>query len=201
MARTLALAGIIGPIAFTSLVVLQGLLQPDYSHIQLPISALAAWPAGWLQVLNFYMCGLLIIAFAYALHLTMQHSDWIAGVSLLMGGGVGLIVAGTSSWERVDGVLTEPPLHVVGAILTFSATGFGFIALSRRMRADEQWRDLATYALVTGIIILLLFIAVGFFAIEVGTPLHAWAGLLQRILCVVWFTCMIVLARRARRAD
>ena len=43
---TLALAGIIGPIWFTTFVVLQGVLLPDYSHVRLPISALAAWPTG-----------------------------------------------------------------------------------------------------------------------------------------------------------
>ena len=51
---TLALAGIIGPIWFTTFVVLQGLLLPDYSHVRLPISALAAWPTGWIQNINFY---------------------------------------------------------------------------------------------------------------------------------------------------
>jgi hypothetical protein len=35
--------------------------------------------------------------------------------------------------------------------------------------------------------------------IEEGTPFHPWVGLLQRILVVVWFTCLIVLARRVRR--
>ena len=201
MVRTLALAGIIGPIVFTALVILQGLLQPDYSHVRMPISALAAWPAGWLQVLNFYICGALTIAFAVGLHMRMQRSSGLVGVSLLVAGGVGLILAGIFSWEMVDGVPTETPAHVVGAILTFCATGLGFIAVSRRMNADEQWRDLATYALVTGVIVLLLFVTVGFFAIDDAAPLHPWAGLLQRILCAVWFTCLIVLAGRARRVD
>ena len=34
---------------------------------------------------------------------------------------------------------------------------------------------------------------------QVESPLHAWAGLLQRVLCGVWFTCLIVLALRLRR--
>ena len=42
----LAAAGVVGPIVFTVLVIAQGLLQPDYSHVALPISALAAWPSG-----------------------------------------------------------------------------------------------------------------------------------------------------------
>jgi hypothetical protein len=47
--------------------------------------------------------------------------------------------------------------------------------------------------------VLVLFVAVGFFAIEDGTPLHPWAGLIQRVLCVVWFTWLILLAVRLRR--
>ena len=42
---TLLTAGIAGPIWFTALVIVQGILQPDYSHIAMPISALAASPA------------------------------------------------------------------------------------------------------------------------------------------------------------
>ena len=67
-ARTLALAGIIGPLLFITLVVVQGFLQPEYSHVVLPISALAAWPTGWIQNLNFYVAGALMMAFAYGLH-------------------------------------------------------------------------------------------------------------------------------------
>jgi hypothetical protein len=39
---------------------------------------------------------------------------------------------------------------------------------------------------------------VGFFAIDEGAPLHPWAGLIQRILCAVWFAWLIVLAVRLR---
>ena len=39
----LAIAGIAGPILFTALVIVQGLIQLDYSHVALPISALAAF--------------------------------------------------------------------------------------------------------------------------------------------------------------
>ena len=62
-ARALALAGIVGPIWFTLLVVLQGFLQPDYSHVRSPISALGAWPTGWIQNLNFDVTGALGMAF------------------------------------------------------------------------------------------------------------------------------------------
>jgi hypothetical protein len=67
------------------------------------------------------------------------------------------------------------------------------------MSADDQWRDLSTYTMATGIAMLVLFLALGFFAIGDGTPLHPWAGLLQRVLCAGWFTLLLVLTIRLRR--
>lgn len=197
--RTIALAGIVGPIWFTTLVVLQGLLLPDYSHVRLPVSALAAWPTGWIQNMNFLVTGALLIAFALALHNGVQPTRrGGTGVALLVLGGLGVVWAGIFPWTMVDGVPTETAPHVIGAVMAFAATGFGFFVFSRRMSADSRWRHLATYTRLTGIAVLLLFVAVGFFAIDDGAPLHAWAGLLQRLLCAVWFACLIVLAIRLR---
>jgi len=56
----LATAGIVGPIIFT--VVVQSLLHPDPSEMALPISALAAWPGGWVQNANFLLFGVLMKA-------------------------------------------------------------------------------------------------------------------------------------------
>lgn len=190
--RTLALAGIIGPIFFTTLVVLQGFLLPEYSHVRMPISALAAWPTGWIQSMNFYVAGMLMVTFALALHLGVEPTRrGNAGVALLAMSGLGLVLAGVFPWHMVNGVPTETPAHVIGAVMTFASTGLGLVVFSRRMAADPRWRDLATYTMYAGIVVLVLFIVVGFFAIDEGTPLHEWAGLLQRVLCAVWFACLI----------
>lgn len=198
--RTLALAGVAGPVLFTVLVILQGLLIPAYSHVSLPISALEAWPTGWIQRLNFWVAASLNIAFVYGLHLAVQPARRGAtGFPLLVVGGIGLALAGLFPWVMVNGVPTETPLHVVGAITTFAATGLGWLMFSRRMSADGRWRGVSRYTMATSIAMLVLFIALGFFAIDDGTPLHPWAGLLQRVLCAVWFTLLIVLAVRLRR--
>ena len=57
MAARLIVAGLVAPFPFIALVIVQGLLQPGYSHVVQPISALAALPLGWLQNLNFYILG------------------------------------------------------------------------------------------------------------------------------------------------
>jgi hypothetical membrane protein len=202
LTRTLALAGIIGPAVFTTLVIAQGFLQPDYSHVRLPISALAAWPMGWIQGLNFYITGALTTAFAVALHRGIQPTArGVAAFVALAMSGIGIVLAAVFPWKMINGVPTETPLHVVGAITAFASTGVGYVLFSRRMQADPRWRDLATYTLSTGIGVLLLFVTLGAFAIDDAAPLHPWAGLLQRVVCAVWFTCMIVLALRLRVLD
>lgn len=201
--KPLAYAGIAGPIIFTALVIVQGVLQPDYSHIRQPISALAAWPLGWVQETAFLILGLSMMALAFGLHQGIRPgktaSQGGAGAALLAMGGVGVLVAGAFSWKMVDGVPTETPPHVVGAITSFVATGLGFVRLSRRMAGDSGWCDLASYTKASGLAVLLLFVAVGFFAVNDGAPLHAWAGLLQRVLCAVLFSCVIVLGLRLIR--
>ena len=198
--RTLALTGMMAPLLFITLVIVQGVLAPDYSHVAMPISALAAWPAGWIQRLNFYVFGSLMILYAVGLHRgVLKTRGGVIGFALLLVSGVGLVLAGVFSWRMVDGKPTETPPHVAAAVMSFAATAAGLIVFSRRLKADPRWRDLATYTLSSGIVILLLFVTLGWFAIEDDAPLHPWAGLLQRVVCAVWFTCTIVLAVRLRR--
>lgn len=194
-------AGFVAPILFVGLVIFQGVRQPDYDHVALPISALAAWPLGWVQVLNFCVTGMLCIRFAHGVHQTVMPARRNIGAQLLVLTGLGLITAGAFSWKMVDGLPTETPAHVVGAIVTFASLSIGLLSLSRRLRRDPAWSDLANYTLLTALVVLALFVTMAFYAIDEGTPLHAWAGVIQRILVVVWFTWIVVAARRLRHID
>jgi hypothetical membrane protein len=139
------------------------------------------------------------MTFAIALHRSIRPTRrGTAGAVLLALGGLGLALDGVFPWRMIDGVPTEPPAHAAAAILTFSATGLGLIVLSRRLSADPRWHDLAVYTLLSGVVVLTLFVAVGFFALEAGTPLHPWAGLIQRILGGAWFAWLIVVALHMR---
>ena len=94
------------------MVILQGMMHPEYSHVKMPISALAALPMGWLQNLNFYVAGALFMVFATALHGAVLNSHRRrAGFVLLLIGGAGLAMNGLFPWEMRDGVPTEPPAH------------------------------------------------------------------------------------------
>src|SRR5215218_896845 len=138
---SLAVAGIVGPIIFAVVAVVQSLIHPDYSDMALPISALAAWPGGWVQNANFLLFGVLTILFAIGLHLGVRRNRAaVIGPGLLMLSGVALIIAGFFPWRSVDGDFVVPAGHLLGALLAFSGTGSALIVLSRRMAADPRWR-------------------------------------------------------------
>ncbi len=201
--RALAGAGIVGPILFTVGFLALGLLRRgDYDWIARQISDLTAGPYGWAQQLNFIVFGLLLVAFAVGLYRGVQATrTGVAGPAILALNGVGLVVAGTFPLrENAAGVVYDPNgVHSVNGAIFFLSIGIALVAVSLRLRADPGWRDLAAYTLVTGIALVVLFFALGLLALRAGAPLHAWLGLLQRLVLAVWFPCIIVLALRLRR--
>jgi hypothetical protein len=171
----LAAAGICGPILFTVGFVVQELFRRgEYSPVAEPVSALEAGPGGWVQQVNLVGFGLLTMAFAVALHLGMRPTRaGVIGPAILVWTGVGLVLAAVFSLrEDAAGATYDPTgLHVVnGAIFT--------------------------YTLATGIALLVMFVAFGVLVGADDAPLHPWAGLAQRVVLAVWFSCTIVLAVR-----
>lgn len=75
----------------------------------------------------------------------------------------------------------------------------GLIVISLRMRGDPRWRGLATYTLVSGIALAIMWVGFGVLVAPDDAALHAWAGLYQRVLLAVWFPAMIALALRLLR--
>jgi hypothetical membrane protein len=194
---TLALAGIVAPLWFIALVLLQSLMHPDYSHVALPISALAAWPAGWLQNLNFVVFGLLMSAYAVGLHRGVRpmRGGWIA-LALFLVSGAGLVLAGIFAWSRGGTDFVVPTGHLVAALMSFLGAALGLVAISRRMVTDSRWRGVAGYTAASGLAMLVLFFALGLLAVPDEAPLHRWAGLGQRLVVLIWFACTIVDAVR-----
>ena len=196
-----ATAGIAAPIVFTIALIVQGMMHPDYSHVTMPISALSARPGGWIQNVNFVICGVLLTAFALGLHLGIRpHRGGETGPALLVLSGIGTVVVGTFPWRDVGGSFIEPTGHVVGVFMTFLGAGIGFAVISMRLAADPHWRSATRYTLATGITIVALFFGFGALAESAGTPLHPWAGIVQRLLVGVWLICIVVLGLRLRRA-
>ncbi len=202
----LAGAGIAGPIGFTLAFIVQALFRPAYEHLADPVSALAAGPSGWVQDVNFVVFGLLMSGYAIGLHLGVRPAHWgTLGTGLLVLSGLGLVLAGLFPARDASGAFSNQPGHVLAAFLSFLGAGTGLIMMWRRMAGDPRWRDLARYALASGIAVVVLFLMTGALAIPPDAPLHPWLGLLQRVTLAVWFPATVVLAVRllhvARAAD
>ena len=198
----LAAAGIAGPVLFTVAFIVQGLFRLDeYSPVEEVVSALEAGPWGWVQRVNFVVFGVLTVAFAVGLHRGLRPTRrGVIGPALLVLSGMALEWAAVFPLrEDSAGVTYDPGLHIVGGITYFLSSALGLIVVSRRLAADPMWRDLAGYALATGITGVALFVAMGAFVVPEDAPLHAWAGLAQRIVLLVLFPCTVVLALRLRR--
>lgn len=198
---TLAAAGIAGPLIFTVVAVAHSLLRSDHSLVALPISALAVGPSGWVQNVNFVICGLLFLAYPIGLHLRIRQTRWgVVGPALLVVSGAGLVLAGLFPAVDASGNLTYDSLgHTVASFMAFLGTGGGFIVMWRRLAGDPSWRNLATYTLSSGVAIVVLVFAFGALAEEPGAPLHPWIGLFQWVIVAVWITCTVVLCLRLLR--
>jgi hypothetical membrane protein len=160
---------------------------------------LAALPLGWLQNINFYVIGTLMIAYAIGLHFSVHPARRAAiGPALVALSGVGLILSGVFPWRQENGAFIEPAGHVVGAVMSFLGSSIGHVVISRRMRHDPRWESIASYVLASGITMLLLFFVVAY-SLEPGSPLRPWTGVLQRVLVAIWFVCTFVVALRGSR--
>ena len=118
-------------------------------------------------------------------------------VATVLVGAFGLRISRTTSDFYVASRTVGPRLNaaaISGEYLS-AASFLGIAGLVLVQGPDMLWYPVGYTA---GYLVLLLFVAVGFFAIDDGAPLHAWTGLLQRVLYAVWFTCLIVLAIRLR---
>jgi hypothetical protein len=169
--RALLNSGIAAGPVYLSLGVLQSLIRPGFDIRRHPLSLLSNGDLGWIQIANFLLTGVMLIAGAIGVRQTLQSgrgSKWAPRMLALYG--LGLIGAGIF---RADPALGFPPgtplennpisghgmLHFV-----FGAIGFtGFIAscfiFARRFR-DLHQTGWSTYSWITGIVFLAAFMAI-----------------------------------------
>lgn len=147
--RWLALGGIIGPVLFVSLVVINGFLWEGYSHTAQPISELGGPVAPYplLQSANFIILGLLVIGFARALAVLVPGSGKAAllvavfGVSSCIANGL------LPCDEGCVGETTVGQLHNITGLLGFLAAIVGMLLLARQWLRLPESRSLGVFSL------------------------------------------------------
>src|SRR5882672_4987460 len=89
--KLLLLSGVIGPLLFLVVILLEGALRPGYDPRRFFGSELALGKRGWVQITNFLVAGLLIFASVFGIAQVLPGSWW---ATLFLGlFGLSLIVA------------------------------------------------------------------------------------------------------------
>ncbi len=191
--------GIVGPLLFIVIFLVEGLTRPDYSPIRNMVSELSLSDWGWQQIANFLMCGTLMLAFWAGLQ-RVHTSRWAA--RFLAVTAVGMLAAGvfvcdpglaypagapdglplaTGSWHG--------QLHAIaGALVFFSLPiAIGFMAAQFARTGNRGWFVYSIASLVIGF--------AGFVASNVSAMHGGPAGLFQRVAIISYFVWMALLAR------
>ena len=155
MARLRALAGLVGPAAFTAAWVVAQRRQGDYDVVHEHISGLAAPDADdpHVMTMGFLALGTCTVVFASELDRRLgggRRSGW--GPALIGVTGLTTLAAGVFRRDRRSNFPApdESPgqswtndVHDAAAMLGGVAGAAGLLALARRFAGDPEWRGLA----------------------------------------------------------
>jgi hypothetical protein len=152
-----ALAGMIAPVLFTTIVSGLTIVQADFMRtlgwdplgpvIDWP-SGLALGPYGWLMTATFFVCGVLMAFFAYGLKLALGEK--FATTLLIL---AGFAMAGMVFTSQPTIGRTSYTWHGFLHDAFFAVLGFtlmpGMLVLGRVFQKNAQWKNLAIYTWAT----------------------------------------------------
>jgi hypothetical membrane protein len=203
--RTLLFCGVVGPPLFIVTFLIESATRPGYSWYRNYVSSLATGDGGWLQIANFLVWGTLATLFAIG----VVRLGLVAPGILLLLYGAGLIVAGVFVTDPSLGYPPGAPLehtthgiiHGLAGLGVFTLNAVAAFAVARHFFGDHRSGAWAIYSLVTGLLIVVLFIASTAVSIqdELGILPNGPTGLLQRISIIVGWTWIAAFAFRLWR--
>jgi hypothetical membrane protein len=203
MRKSAALAGILGPLLFLTVVLVEGAVRPGYRPLHDTISELSLGPRGWIQTANFLVFGILFLVFARGVKASLDDSRAArVGGTLLSVIGLGVVGCGLFRAEPWPPASMSPTgvLHLVCAIaLVFALLPVATAVLLRAFVAEPRWRSLALATGVTSFVTLALLVGGLALMSPPGNPSRIgndYGGLIQRIDVAVFFAWQMGVARR-----
>jgi hypothetical protein len=175
--------GVIGPVLFIVVFLVEGWTRPDYDPLGMFVSLLSLTDDGWQQIANFVVSGALILGGASGLRMVLRDGPGCRWGPILIGlAGVCLIVGGVFVSDPARGYPPGAPfvtptfswhggVHFLAAVVLFAALPAAMLVLARRFEGEgSRW---ALYSRASALGVLAFFF--GEFAFTSIT------GLLQRI--------------------
>lgn len=194
--------GVVGPILFILVFLVEGALRPGYRPRRHFVSLLARGERGWVQVANFIVCGVLGLGFVIGLANTADGTALpvlftIFSIGLIASGifpcdeGLGYPPGAPPTWPRV--ATRNGNLHNLAGALAF-----GSLAIAAFVASRSASRGFAIYSVATGVAVLVLFVATGALAARMqDEKSDPPIGIVQRLAIIVGWTWMAVFAHSA----
>ncbi len=164
--------GVAGTALFPIIYVLEGATRPGYDAWRQTISALTLGPGGWIQQLDFALCGVSVLWMAFVWRKILKGGVSATWYPIIRGiEGLGLIAIA---------ILTQDPLHTVFLVVIVNAMCFGLFVIARRFWKQPLWRGWATFSVACG---LWPMVVMPIFGVALNTHgvLSGYAGLFERL--------------------
>lgn len=169
---TARLAGVVAGPLFVGIALAQMLTRPGFDPLRHPVSLLANGAGGWIQVVNFIVTGLLVLAFAVAVRRQLAAGAARAWAPILLATcGMGLVVGGLfradpalgfpiGTPDEVPATMSVPgAIHAAAPPLAFTALVAAIAVLAARMWRDGQ-RTTAVFSWVVAVVTFALSLPV-----------------------------------------
>lgn len=203
LTRALLACGMVGPLLFILVFLVEEATRPGYSIVRNFVSSLALGPGGWAQVANFLVCGVLTLAFVVGLRRVISSGPAsLFGVGFLGIYAVALITAGMFSTDPGQGYPPGIPtpahpsghgiIHALAGLVVFVSLSLAIFIFTRRFAVREGWSGWTVYSALSGLATL------GFFIASVA-PTPGLSGILQRVAIIVGWVWIALLAARLLR--
>ncbi len=178
--RFYAFCGIIAPIFFWFMVIVESFLRPGYSQFFNFVSDLGVGPLAILQNINFVVFGLLSLGLALGLRGGLPSSH---GMALKAGGwfviifSLGVLLAGVFP----ENFLSQGPHNYVSATAFVAIIAAQLLIWQGLKNQDSAiWGGYKTYSLISGLLSVILVIL-----LKVAILYGIYPGLVQRAFLIV----------------
>lgn len=191
--RFYALCGIIAPLFFISMVIVESLLRPGYSQIYSTVSELGLGNLAILQIINFIIFGLLLIGYTIGFSKYLKSRSGKAVIALLIVFSLAVIFAGVSFLFQWNSPYNTVILaHSIASIIGFYAIFIAQLLTWQALKRNNQtiWRNYRIYSLISGFVTVIVLFYI---------PFSPYQGLFERVFIAVWLIWIEVTAIKLYR--
>ena len=185
--------GVVGTVLFPIIYLIEGVARPGFDAWQQTISALSLGPGGWIQQLNFALCGVSVLWLAYVWRRILAGGVCATWYPIIRGiEGLGLIAIA---------IFTQDPLHTAILIVIVNAMCFGLFVIARRFWKNPDFRGWTTFSVICGLWPMVVMPIYGV-ALNTHSMLNGYAGLFERLATnadTIWGVVLLIPLWAGRR--